>query len=131
MGNIQILVYSPQGLDKIIEYNNSNPDNTFDLPLVKVRTMVDDCYMIQIGLDRLDNLELQIGLLGTTIDYIGCWNIDGSKVVFQAPHEHRNFNKAFYIEKLLPKADGTLYTEADFEDVKIDFWAGWASRDLS
>jgi hypothetical protein len=131
MKNIQILVYSPNGITKINQYNNAYPDDTFDHPLVIVSAMTEDCYMLCIPFDRLDNLELQVGYLNTTITYIGCWDMDGSKTVFPEENEHRNFNKALYVEKLKVAESGIPYTEADINNARIDFFAGWSARDLS
>jgi hypothetical protein len=131
MKNVQILVCLPNGFAKITDYNNSNPSVVFDYPLVVVSAMTQDCYMIHVSIDKIDNLELQIGLLSTTITYIGCWDMDGSKTVFPEGNEYRSFNKALYVEKLKVPESGIPYTEADIENVRIDFFAGWADRDLS
>jgi hypothetical protein len=131
MKNIQILVRSPNALEKISDYNNTHPDDPFTHALVKVSLMKDDCYLVLIPFNILDSLEAHVTALQTTIEYMGCWDIDGSKVIFDADKEYRNFNKSLYIESLKVPESGVAYGEVDIDNVRVDFFAGWGSRDLS
>jgi hypothetical protein len=131
MEYISILVYYLDGLETIESYNSDHPNDKFSHSLAVVDAMSEDCYLVHIPIEKLDNLDLQISYLNGDLQYLGCWGRSGEKVVFDGNKEYRNYNKSLFIEKLLPKEDGVPYSEQDFQDVKIGIFAGWGYRDLS
>jgi hypothetical protein len=134
MEKIGILVYYLNGSQTVKDWNQSKinePELQFKHNLAEVLSMTKDCYLVDIPIDRLDNLELQINFLGGNLMYLGCWNIDGSKVIFEHPNVHRNFNISLYTEKLLLPENGIPYTEQEARNIHVDFFDGWADRDLT
>jgi hypothetical protein len=92
----------------------------------KIHEMKTGIYNIITSIEQLDAIEAIISESGSSITFIGCFNIDGSKVVFPEVNKHRNFSILRYTDSLL-----TNKTTSEARSIQVANIAGWGNRDLS
>ena len=92
----------------------------------KIHEMKTGRYNIIISIEQLDAIEAIVSELGSSITFIGCFNMDGSKVVFPEVDKHRNFSILRYTDSLL-----TNKTTAEARSIQVTNIAGWSNRDLT
>ena len=128
---ISVLLHYPNKEAAISTWESWSPENNFKYDLDSLRKMKPDNYILAIPLSKLDNLEVQVGLLSQALGfdpiiYMGCFRQDGSPIVWDAPNEHRNFSIEEYANQLI--ADVTIEEARNIQVEKIN---GWRERDLS
>ena len=103
-------------------------DTGFVFPheFTRVPEMKEDCYNVIIPINRVDALDAVVSGLGGNITWIGCWNTDGSKVLFDAPKDYRNFSISEYANQLILDVD-----TAAARTIQVNNIQGFGYRDLS
>ena len=136
---ISILLHYANAQQDISAWESLSEDNTFSYPLIPLTGMLADHYHLLAEPEDLDNLEVQVGLLGGVIDYIGCFNEDGSQVVWDEDKAYRNYSLTKYATALNDiveyddeniEISRTPVTEEQAKNIQVNKISGWEDRDL-